>query len=57
MHGLVDGREEEGDENEESEKRAKNSEDELKRSATNHAAVEKRLGPLIQVMSGPLKYS
>lgn len=51
VHGFIDGSEEEGNENEESKKRAKNSEDKLKRSATNDATIDERFCALIQIMS------
>ena len=51
VHGFIDGCEEEGDENEESKKRAKNSEDKLKGSATNDATINERFCALIQIMS------
>jgi len=55
VDGLVDGGEQQRDEDEESEERAQNAEDELEGSAAADATVGKRLGALVQVVPGPLQ--
>ncbi len=57
VDGLVDGGEEQGDEDEEPEEHAQDAKDELERAAAADATVGKRFGALVQVVAGALKYA